>query len=187
MKPKHEILNEIIEKNGYEKYLEIGVGEGYNFNRIKVDSAHGVEPKGSDLDMVVSMSSDDFFKEEAGKYDIIFIDGDHTAEQARKDIINAMRFLEEDGVIVLHDTIPHNESMQKVPREQKEWTGDVYKAVVGFHVKYPEIKLETFRADYGISVLHPKGKKVRAHFEKECKLTYEEFKKDEVNLLNIID
>lgn len=182
MKPKEEILNEIIEREGYKSYLEIGYGSGYNFERIKCKNKTSVDVKGK---ATFKGTSDDFFKQNEDKFDVVFIDGDHTADQVRKDIINAMRFLEEDGVIAIHDTIPHNEAMQKVPREQKEWTGDVYKAVAGFHKEYPDVKLETYLCDYGLTVIYPQGKKYRKHFE-DKDLTFVEFDKNKTELLNIV-
>ena len=183
MKPKHEILNEIIEKNGYESYLEIGYGSGYNFERIKCENKTSIDPENKKA--TFKGSSDDFFKQNEEKYDLILIDGDHTAEQVRKDIINSMRFLTDNGVIVLHDTIPHNKAMQEVPRKQKEWTGDVWRAAIGFHKEYPDIEFETLKSDYGLTFIYPQGKKIRKHFE-DKETTFAEFDKNKNELLNII-
>lgn len=183
MKPKHEILNEIIEKNGYKSYLEIGYGNGDNFKQIKCENKTSVDVKGK---ATFKGTSDEFFKQNEDKFGLIFIDGLHEAEQVRKDIINAMRFLEEDGVIILHDVLPKNKQMQKVPREQKEWCGDCWRAAVGFHKEYPDVPFETLKADYGLTFIYPQGKKYRKHFE-DMEITYGEFDKNKKELLNIID
>jgi hypothetical protein len=53
------------------------------------------------------VSSDDFFASYPYKqFGLIFIDGDHHAEQVRKDVNNSLAFLEQDGLIVMHDTLP---------------------------------------------------------------------------------
>lgn len=182
MKPKHEILNEIIEENGFAKYLEIGYGSGDNFKQIKCENKTSVDVKGK---ATFKGTSDDFFKQNEDKFDLIFIDGLHEAEQVRKDLINAMKYLNDDGVIAVHDTIPKNEKMQKVPREQKQWTGDVWRAAVGFHKEYPDVPFETLKADYGLTFIYPQGKKYRKHFE-DMETPFAEFDKNKTELLNIV-
>jgi hypothetical protein len=66
-------------------------------------------------------------------YDLIFIDGLHTAEQVKKDFENALKILSPNGFIVLHDCNPLKEEHTIVPRPTKtgHWNGDVYKFAVG--------------------------------------------------------
>lgn len=180
---KAEIINRIIKEVDAKTFLEIGYGQGENFDKIKAKTKVSVDVNGkadfNDGDL-------DFFKQNEDTFDCIFIDSEHKSEHVRKVITEAMKCLSEDGCIILHDTIPHSKAMAAVPRKQKEWTGDVWKAAVGFHKKYPDVKFETYRADYGLTVIYPEGKKVKAHFEK-IDLSYEDFKKDEVSLLNIVE
>ena len=42
-------------------------------------------------------------------FDVIFIDGLHLADQVEKDIDNALKFIKEDGFIILHDVNPPTE------------------------------------------------------------------------------
>lgn len=175
---KSHYINEKIREIWGKSYLEIGYGTGFNFDKIECEFKQGIDP-------VVNTDSDFFFKENEEIFDCIFIDGDHTAEQVRKDIINSMKCLSKDGVIILHDTIPHTKEMQEVPRIQREWTGTVWRAVVGFKKSYPDIRFETIRADYGLTFIYPNGRKAKKHFEK-IEMLYEDFKENEVELLNII-
>jgi len=186
MKAKDEYINEVIADNGYKNYLEIGTQHLHNFNKIKCDKKTGVDPKAKRGKNLYKLKSDEFFKDNEETFDVIFIDGLHHAEQVRKDIINGMKCLNDNGVIVLHDTLPKDEAMQKVPREQRVWTGDVYKAVVGFHKEYPKVKFETVTCDYGLTFIYPGGKKYRKHFE-DTELTYKEFAKKSRTLLNIVE
>lgn len=183
MKNKAEIINRIIQENNYTDYLELGYHDGENFNKIECENKISVDINGkadfNDGDLA-------FFEQNENTFDCVFIDSLHECEHVRKVISESLKCLSEDGVIILHDTIPHSKEMQEVPRNTKEWTGNVYKAVVGFRMKYPNIKLETYRSDYGLSVLYPNGKKVKSHFEK-IELSYEEFKSNEVELINIVD
>lgn len=63
------------------------------------------------------------------KFDLIFIDGLHTAEQVRKDFNNALKVLSPNGFIVIHDCNPIKEEHTIVPRPTPRgiWNGDVYK------------------------------------------------------------
>lgn len=182
---KHEIINHILNEFENPNYLEIGFGDGYNFDKIKAHYKLSIDPNyNGNRNDVIKATSDEFFKENNTNIDIVFVDGLHHCDQVRKDIINAMKC--NVKAIILHDTIPHDENMQKVPRAQKQWTGDVWRAVVGFKESYPDVKIETYRADYGLTVIYPQGKKVRKHFE-NMEMSYEDFKANEVELLNIID
>lgn len=48
-------------------------------------------------------SGDDFFKSCNRKYDIIFIDADHSYESVKKDYKNALKCLNENGILIFHD------------------------------------------------------------------------------------
>lgn len=181
MKKKEDLINNIIKEVGATSYLEIGYGNGYNFNKIVCKDKRSVDINGK-ADFYAT--SDDFFNVETRDIDCIFIDGLHHADQVRKDIINSLKC--NPKVIILHDTIPPSEEHQIVPRKQTSWTGDVWRAAIGFHTEYPEVRFETYRADYGLTCIYPEGKKVRKHFE-NMDLSYKEFKNNEVEFLNIID
>jgi len=185
MKNKAEIINRIIQEVGAISYLEVGFGDGANYKKIVCESKVSCDPsyKGKEKD-IFQMESDTFFSVQDSEYDVIFIDGLHHADQVRKDIINALKC--NAKAIILHDTIPPSAAHQIVPRKQLSWTGDVWRAVVGFKQSYPDVKLETYRSDYGLTVIYPEGKKVKKNFENK-ELSYEEFKANEVELLNIID
>ena len=47
------------------------------------------------------------------KFDLIFIDGLHLANQVQKDIENSLKFIKDEGFIVLHDCNPPSEYHQR--------------------------------------------------------------------------
>ena len=57
-----EILNFLVEKNGYTSYLEIGVQAGKNFADVKVAFKVGVDPDSTSSKATHHLTSDDFFK-----------------------------------------------------------------------------------------------------------------------------
>ncbi len=163
-----DVINSLIEKYNYSNYLEIGVQAGHTFDKIRIKTKHSVDPAAS-VSVDYPIDSDTFFKEYCNqKYDIIFIDGLHHCDQVLRDISNSINFLSKDGTIVIDDTLPKNEEMQKVPRDTtpnigngpgKPWTGDVWKAVVKYSLN-TNIILETIDVQYGISIIRLKDNKL---------------------------
>src|SRR5690606_10035278 len=116
MKTRTEIINQLIQERGYASYVETGLGDGSNFNRINCESKIGVDPAWDSVKFthlrsngkLAPIESDEFFLEPAinngqVKYDIIFIDGLHHSDQVERDITNAWNCLEKGGMILIHD------------------------------------------------------------------------------------
>ena len=130
------LINKIIEINGFTnpQYLELGVHHGATFSCINSNNKDGVDPgQYCDCPLVnYKTTSDDFFTNHINKkYDIVFIDGLHTAFQVSKDIYNTIRNITNGGWIVIDDVFPHNEYEQEALNLKKSGpqTGDVWKAI----------------------------------------------------------
>jgi hypothetical protein len=98
-------------KRNNDTYLEIGVSLGDTFKVVDVKNKFGVDIN-KDFVATHYMSSDEFFilaAEKALTFDLIFIDGDHSYTQVVNDFNNALKFIKNDGVIVVHDLIPPDE------------------------------------------------------------------------------
>ena len=54
------------------------------------------------------------FLEEGKMYDILFIDGDHTYEGAKKDFVQYSRLVKPGGIVIFHDTVNTNEGVNRV-------------------------------------------------------------------------
>jgi hypothetical protein len=119
---RFDIINFLLQKinKPHSLYLEIGVRNPHeNFDKIgafqKYSVDPGIENKENPVDF--KLTSDDFFASlDSGKilskdmkFDVIFIDGLHLADQVEKDIDNALRYIDENGFIVLHDCNPPTE------------------------------------------------------------------------------
>ncbi|MEJ2113931.1 MAG: class I SAM-dependent methyltransferase [Flavobacteriaceae bacterium] len=113
-----EVINFLLSRFNRETcYLEIGVrNPADNYNHINAGTKYSVDPgfeyQESSIDF--KMTSDSFFDQLKNnevlskdlKFDVIFMDGLHLAEQADRDIKNALDFIKEDGFIVVHDCNP---------------------------------------------------------------------------------
>lgn len=180
MKTRTDLLNHLAEKYGLQRYLEIGVQvPELNFDRIKCKWKSSVDPDPRAKAMY-PMTSDKFFKswiyEE--KFDLVFIDGLHTAEQVKKDFENALTILSPNGFIVLHDCNPLKEEHTIVPRptDRGHWNGDVYKFAVSIEDKV------TVDIDNGCLVYDGHGS--AAIINLRC--DWENFDRNRKTLLNLI-
>ena len=145
-----QLLNAIIEKYNLKSYLEIGVqNPENNFDKIKAKMKFGVDPDESiNHPMIYTGTSDEYFTGYDTIHDLIFIDGLHHADQVKRDFENSLRYLSDNGYIVIHDVLPENESGTIVPRETKQWWGDVYKWAMTIR-NYNYIGYKTFDIDNG--------------------------------------
>lgn len=134
-----------------------------NFDKIKCGGLkHGVDPAlDSEMNTIVGFAgdkgftSDEFFSampEMHPIYDLIFIDGLHHADQVKRDFENSLRCLSDKGFIVIHDVLPENEQGTLVPRQTKQWWGDVYKWAMTLR-NYSGIRFVTFNIDNGCMLI----------------------------------
>lgn len=180
---KEEIIQSLIDKNEYQSYLEIGKQYGGSFNKVHCLWKKSVDPDAqAKADFV--MTSDKFFEMYEGKFDLIFLDGWHYSDQLERDIVNASKHLTLNGAIVVHDISPDTRDQQRVPRISRQWTGDCWRAFVGFRKRYKEVKSYAHKEDWGVGVIVPGGKEFEIGFVSD--MAFEEFMLNKKELLGFI-
>ena len=147
-----DLVKYLIDKYKYSDYLEIGCDQDQLFSKVLIQNKIGVDPVSGGN---VRKTSDDFFKDNNRKFDIVFIDGLHTYEQVKKDILNSVNCLNNNGIILVHDCMPDNLSKQAVPRYRMLWNGDVWKAIVDLR-QDENLEIFTCEMDQGIGVIQKK-------------------------------
>jgi len=81
------ILQILIDRNSYDSYLEIGLGNGKNFENIVINNKVSVDPD-TEYNAIYQGTSDNFFKDNNDKFDIVFNINDNTnSEIIFKEII----------------------------------------------------------------------------------------------------
>lgn len=176
-----EIINLLIKKNNYKSYLEIGCQSDVCFSSIKCENKVGVDPQSGGT---FRGTSDDFFKQNTGKFDVIFIDGLHYAHQVLSDIKNSLLVLNEGGIIVCHDMLPTSEESQRVPRETKVWYGNCWKAF--FHLRSnKDLAMFTIDTDCGCGIIK-KGKQAPLPKVELATLTYTDFEMYKHTYMSIV-
>ncbi len=194
---RYELINILIARRGYKSYLEIGVDTGDCFNKVKCDKKVGVDPyigsgrtehdkeeyQGGPATHV--MTSDLFFEKNEDKFDIIFIDGLHEADQVERDINNAFNCTGFEGMVVVHDCLPLTEEAQRVPRgDVWGWNGDAWKAIVRTRV-LKGVSVRTVDTDQGCTIFGP-WPPDSVFTEKALPETWELFNTNRTKLMNII-
>lgn len=176
-----QLINHLIETYNYKDYLEIGLGNPEkNFNYIEVGLKESVDPKGS---ATYRMKSDNFFKKNKKTYDLIFIDGLHLHNQVLRDVYNSLKILNEGGMIVMHDTNPKREVVQRIDYIKGAWTGDVWKAFVWLRMTREDLFMETVNIETGCSLIYPGSQEL---ITKQENLSYEDLEENRQEWLNLI-
>ncbi len=179
-----DLIEYLINKYKYSDYLEIGCDQDQLFSKVKIKNKTGVDPTNGGN---IRKTSDEFFKENKKKFDIIFIDGLHTYNQVKKDILNSINCLKDEGIVLVHDCMPDSLSKQAVPRYRMSWNGDVWKAIVDLR-QNEYLEIYTCKIDQGIGVIKKKRNSSILKLEKNIKdLKFKDYYKNYVNYLRVVD
>ena len=147
------LVNLLVSKFPICNYLEIGCADDALFQSVFCSHKVGVDPKSGGT---IRKTSDDFFLENKEKFDVVFIDGLHTYEQVRLDVINSIQHLSDGGWVAMHDMLPRNWLEQHIPHlGQGGWLGDVWKVAFELATS-PDIDFRILKIDHGVGVFRLK-------------------------------
>ena len=138
------VINTLISRLGYSRYLEIGCNDDGTFRQITAPTKTGVDPvRGG----TIRTTSDAFFARSPGMFDVIFIDGDHHHAQVHRDVVNSLAHLAPLGTIVMHDCLPPDPG-----HESLNLCGTTWRAFVQTRTR---ADLDSFVCDfdYGIGIV----------------------------------
>ena len=192
---RYDLINYIAEQYDSNDYLEIGVNDGSCIRKIRIPNKDGVDPSpNSELgfgepvpEINYQVTSDYFFDNYAyKKYDVIFIDGLHHAEQVDVDIQNSLKYLNDGGFILLHDCNPPEYEIQLVPRQTGIWNGDVWKSIVKLRCTDPSLKINVTDTDWGVGLIKKGNSDIYTKASLEECLEWNYFDKNRDEVLNII-
>lgn len=152
---RSDIINIVAEKIRAKSYLEIGVANpDDNFHKINVpvDRKIGVDPAAKKrFKGEFKATSDEFFKVCKGmqqRFDLVFVDGLHTREQCKTDILNSLDVLNEGGAICVHDTNPPKRCFQVDKVSGKCWI-----VIAEMRMSRPDLWIATVPDDYGVTII----------------------------------
>lgn len=212
---RNQLIQDIINKKKYTTYLEIGVFAGGVFFPVKVKRKIAVDPEFtfgkfkrnkkilkniSNLNArYYEMPSDDFFNQQAVSLfkdcpiDICLVDGMHEYEYALRDVENTLNYLQQDGVIILHDCNPQTAASTISFEEWKNknyegnWNGDVWKTILHLRSLRKDITVFVLDVDYGLGIVCKRPPEDTLHFTQTeiYNLTYNDFDKKRQQWLNL--
>jgi len=207
-----EAVQQALDGRVQRVYLEIGVSHGWAFRRITavekiaVDPAFKLSARSRRLadakaraTHYFETTSDAFFANETAflkqhGIDVALIDGLHTYGQVVRDVENTLRYLRDDGVIVLHDCNPANASIAFPATSYADfraqnrwrnllsltlppWSGDVWKAIVYLRSTRHDLRIAVLKCDFGVGI-------VRKGFP-ESRLSYSAAQIDALNYADL--
>lgn len=209
------VIQRLIKEKKVSNYLEIGVFNGRVFFRVKCDFKVAVDPEfqfdslrklGKSLlnpanfrNRYYEKTSDAFFAEDAPtlmasrKFDLAFIDGMHEYEYALRDVENTLKYLSDDGVIIMHDCNPLTKQAASSFDDWEKrnfsdvWNGDVWKVILHMQSLRNDVHAFTLDCDHGLGVI-TKGKPEKTlNYTREqiSNLTYEDFNKNRKDFINL--
>ncbi|MFD2517949.1 class I SAM-dependent methyltransferase [Salinimicrobium flavum] len=188
---RFQLIEKLIKENNYTSYVEVGVYRGRLFlplrckKKIAVDPVMKINWRGRLVWVIKNiynlnnryfeLTSDEFFKEKAPilfkekGVDLFFIDGLHTFEASLKDVLNSLKYLDKNGIIVMHDCVPphqaaataapsfHEAERMEIEGWTGQWCGDVWKTIQYLKIKYPEkLEITVLKEDFGLGIIKTK-------------------------------
>ena len=218
MKRTH-ILQIAINKIQGKSYLEVGVHRGNVFLPIRAMKKVAVDPRfeiplrkkltwirkipSNLFARYYEVTSDHFFSKIIGKqkFDVIFIDGLHTYRQSLQDVVNALRCLNKQGVIVMHDCNPLSEACaypgrspeeverKEIPGWDGRWSGDVWKTIVYLRSFHSDLEVFVLDMDTGLGIIKigNNDELLDLSLEDVEMLTYRDLAEQRAQLLNLKD
>lgn len=189
LEKRTDIINFLVRRNGYGRYLEIGVRDASsNFDRIRVNHRESVDPAPRG-DATHTMTSDEFFDglDADRQYDIVMVDGLHIYDQVMRDVENSLAHLSDGGVVVLHDCNPPEEINQVEDYDgTSPWNGTVWKAIARLRMSRPDLAVCVVDTDWGVGVVTRGEQELVASVPDE-QLTFDFLDRNRRELLNLVE
>ncbi|MXV51659.1 class I SAM-dependent methyltransferase [Pedobacter sp. HMF7647] len=215
-------IDVVKKKKTTVNYFEIGVQTGFCLFKIKADKKIAIDPRfiikptkkikayfrnfSNFNNEYFELTSDDFFAQKKdyiksiGGIDVIFIDGLHLYEQVLTDITNALQYLNDGGVILVHDCNPLSEAAAvraytseearalNIPGWANIWNGDVWKAIVQLRSEREDLDISVINSDHGVGIIQktPAENKLSKQLDMQT-LTYKDLDENRMEFLNLKD
>jgi len=178
-----QVVQSLLDLFESPTYLEIGVNEGVTFHAAKAARKVAVDPKfcfehqsrAETSCEYHETTSDIYFGSIASpldRFDVIYLDGLHTFEQTLRDLLNALQYRSDLGVVLVDDVLPNSYEASlpdqrlsslvrsSTKREDPSWMGDVFKLVFFVETFLQQFSYSTTQDNHGQLVLWPKRREV---------------------------
>lgn len=204
--PTNDLINQLLENVGIRhfKYTSTGAENTIAISMNATGRLPSGMPVGKNAEFFYE-TSDLFFSQHAAllfkdaPIDVAFIDGLHTYEQTYIDVVNALNFISDNGIILMHDCNPPTEASAfpassweeaaktVIPGWDGLWCGDVWKSVVRLRATRNDLKVFVLDCDFGIGVVckgEPESM-LDIQIPEISHLTYSDLHKNRNEMLNL--
>ena len=152
-KTRAQVVQAMLRFFDAPRYLEVGVFRGETFFAVEASAKVAVDPA-FQFDSAAAaaehphcrfhaVTSDAYFGalDRTERFEVIYLDGLHTADQTLRDLLNAIGCLAPGGIIVVDDVFPSSLAAAATTPERadglrkrlgvgdRDWMGDVYRLV----------------------------------------------------------
>ena len=208
-----DVIRAAIAATSGHRYLEIGVNDARCFDAIDAATKVAVDPRfafrpplGARIRTALrartgvlyfATTSDAFFHGPARRlapFDVVFVDGLHTYDQAYRDIVNALAVLAPGGIVVVHDCNPASAAAAAPTLDQAvraagydgDWNGEVYRAIVRLRTR-DDLRVGVLDLDQGVGIVTRGAPATRLELSPEEveSLGYAELERDRSGLLGL--
>jgi len=142
-----DLINFYIRERGYKSFLELGTLLGENHTQVVCEKKVGVDSGDYPFKQTYKMTTDEFFAQNEETFDVIFIDACHEHSFVHRDICNALKCLNDGGVILCHDCSPPHAQYEGPEHCWTAWRAFVQHRVVSSFLMF------CYDSDYGVGIL----------------------------------
>ena len=200
-----------MRQKNLKNYLEIGVENGHMFFRVRSSFKIAVNPRflfdfsrrlGKSLinpynfnNQYFEKTSDAFFAQDAQrvfvakKLQLALVDGMHDYPFALRDVENSLSYMQENGVIVMHDCNPQTVAAAGRFEDWKtgEWNGDVWRTIIHLRSQRPDLTVFVLDTDQGLGIVTRQKPNSMLDFTPDQiqALTYDELTRNRATWLNL--
>jgi hypothetical protein len=208
-----DVVRAALAATGGQRYLEIGVNDGACFHAVDAPTKVAVDPRfafrlplrvrlrsvlrRANGTLYFEETSDTFFARRGARlapFDVVFVDGLHTYEQAYRDVVSSLELLAKSGVVLVHDSSPASAaaaapSLAEAARTEGfvgEWNGDVYRAIVRLRTR-ADLRVDVLDCDQGMGIVRrdTPGARVELSEAEIARLSFDDLARDRVGLLGL--
>jgi hypothetical protein len=186
---------------GSRLVLDFGIREADTY--MKVTNLNHAIPRPELSLRYFQIPSDEFFTDHAQEtigasgIDVAFVDGLHEWRQAVRDVENCLSYLNDGGVIVMHDCSPTKEIVATPFSELEEarrrpdwdgtWTGDVFRAILWLRSQCSDLDVRVLDCDWGVGLVRRASNSHRLTLDENriASFPFAEFAANRKELLNL--
>ena len=175
--------------------MEIGVCDGNNFNQVNCLNKFGIDPEPSKECFgknIYLMTSNEYFQyisihNSNILFDLIFIDGSKLEEQVDLDLQNSLKYLSNNGMILIKNCNPPNKTHQRKQLLYNgiflQWNGTLWKSYAKLRMNNPNLNMKVINCEWGLGIIQNGKQKC---YPKINNLEYKNLDQDRANMLNLI-